>query len=315
MAIISNPRVCFSYAAYAKKIIAALRSLDLPVEEGLSDVEFSALESSLNFSFPPDLRSILREGLPVAPGFPNWRSASPQQLEVQINLPILGLCKEVSRGRFWLHRWGSRPDDERQAVISAKEFLKSVPVLVPIFRQFYIPASPQSAGNPVFYVHGVEVEVWSFDLAGFFQRIEFRRRDERIMTRDLNDKAPAWAATRARRIEFWTEMAAEVEKSKAESGAGKVGLEECMGEVARRLAEGGWGEEDVREMMDGCDREKITDGEIISDWEGVTCHLRLLSRRLLRGGWCTKDVVDSLGFSDEDDCYRSSFSLERTVKE
>ncbi|CAH9148147.1 unnamed protein product [Cuscuta epithymum] len=309
MAIISNPRpgrVCFSYAAYAKNIIDHLKSVDIPVEEGLSDVEFSAVESNLDFTFPPDLRSILREGLPVGPGFPNWRSASPQQLEIQTNLPILGFCNEVSRRGFWIDSWGNRPEDDDEAVISAKEILRKAPVLVPIYRHFYIPSAPCFAGNPVFYVHGVEVKVWSFDLTGFFQRIDFRRRDDSAVLRQSSslNNAPAWAATEARRIEFWTELAEEREKS----GAGKLGmrwwgedLDGCLGEVVRRLMNGGWKEEDVAEMMmmNGCDREK-TNGEIISDREGVASHVRLLARRLLRAGWSTKDVVDALGFLDAD---------------
>lgn len=337
----SNPkpgRVCFSYAAYAKNIIDHLKSLDIPVEEGLSDAEFSAVESSFNFSFPPDLRSILREGLPVGTGFPNWRSASNQQLEVLTNLPILGLCKEISRRKFWIDSWGRRPDDNDKAVVLARGLLRTVPVLVPIYRHFYISSAPCLAGNPVFYVHGGEVKVWSFDLAGFFQRVEFRRLDEEALRMpSLSNllNAPAWAATEARRIEFWTGLVeAAREKSPASGGYGIQrlrwwDLDGCLEEVARRLRDGGWKEEDVREMMmmdggdqrldhagnDDDDDDDKTNGKMITDREGVARHVRSLSRTLLRGGWSTEDVVDSLGSPDDDypDLRRSCFDFHCTA--
>ncbi|XP_031117470.1 uncharacterized protein LOC116021019 [Ipomoea triloba] len=332
----SNPkpagRVCFSYAAYAKNIIDHLRSLDIPVEGGLSDAEISAVESNFGFSFPPDLSSILREGLPVGPGFPNWRSASAQQLEVQTNLPVLGLCKEISRRKFWIDSWGKRPEDSDKAVVLAKRFLRMVPILVPIYRHFYIPSAPCLAGNPVFYVHGGEVKVWSFDLAGFFQRVEFTRRDEaalRLPSLSNLLNAPAWAATEARRIEFWTEL---VEAAAAACGGGGgdgprwwgEDLDGCLEEVARRLRNGGWKEEDVREMMmmDGGDQGEDLDhdhdkmnGGMITDREGVAWRVRSLSKTLLRAGWSTEDVVDSLGSPDDDfpDLQRSCFDFHYTA--
>ncbi|XP_051141083.1 uncharacterized protein LOC127258327 [Andrographis paniculata] len=289
MSSVPNPkplRVCFSYAAYAKSLIDYLRSSNIPVESGLSEAEFVAVEASFGFVFPPDLRSILREGLPVGPGFPNWRSGSKQQLEILINLPVLGICKEVSRNEFWSESWGDRPGDGDGAAELAGEFLKRAPVLVPMYRQFYIPATPCTAGNPVFYVCRGGVRLWSFDIAGFFQKVDFtevrRRRD--------CFSAPAWAATEARRIEFWTEMAEGRGRRRWWSGV----LDGCLEEVWWRLRDGGWTEEDVREMMmmDGGDDDKGAASE-----DGVEWRVRVvgLSGRLLRGGWTAAEVVELLG--------------------
>ncbi|PIN24617.1 hypothetical protein CDL12_02649 [Handroanthus impetiginosus] len=292
---LDNPkplRVCFSYAAYAKNLIHYLSSSNIPVESGLSESEFAAVESCFNFTFPPDLRSILQEGLPVGPGFPNWRSSSKQQLEIITSLPILGICKQVSRNEFWVDSWGDRPDDTESAVRLAKAFLKKSPILVPIYRHFYIPSSPCISGNPVFYVHGGNVKIWSFDIAGFFQNVEFRMSGNNdILGRPKLSNlfaAPPWAAMEARRIEFWTEMAERGENDAARGW----------------LRNGGWKEEDVREMMmmDGCD--EINNGDNISDEpldiKCVEWRVRTLSARLLRSGWSTEDVVESLGFCPDD---------------
>ncbi|XP_057784377.1 uncharacterized protein LOC131001801 [Salvia miltiorrhiza] len=284
-------RVCFSYAAYAKNVVSYLHSSNIPVDAGLSDSEFAAVESAFNFSFPPDLRSILQEGLPVGPGFPNWRSSSNQQLDILTNLPILGICKEVSRNAFWLDSWGHRPPDADadRAALLARAFLKNAPPLVPIYRNFYIPSSPCAAGNPVFYVHGADVRVWSFDIAGFFQRVEFGS------PRRTFFPSPAWAATEARRIEFWSELAEKRGEGTAARGWWSGALGGCLEEVCWRLRDGGWKEEDVREMMSGdaCDGRPLD----VS-----------MSERMLRAGWSTEDVVDLLGFplngvDDGDYCF------------
>ncbi|KAL8472825.1 hypothetical protein ACS0TY_029881 [Phlomoides rotata] len=290
-------RVCFSYAAYAKNVIHYLSSSNIPVEPGLSEAEVAAVESAFGFTFPPDLRSILHEGLPVGPGFPNWRSSSQQQLEILTTLPILGICKGVSRNEFWTGNWGQRPVDSDRAVRLARGFLKSAPPLVPIYRRFYIPATPCIAGNPVFYVHGEVVKVWSFDIAGFFQQVEFKMsgNDDVLRRPRLCNlfPAPAWAAREPRRIEFWTELAERGEAARSGTrGWWSGALGRCLEEVCRRLRNGGWKEEEVREMMmmDDCDQRNNCDEPF--DNERVEWRVSAMLERLLTAGWSTEDVVE-----------------------
>lgn len=313
MTINNNPkpplmRVCFSFAAYAKNLIDYLKSCNVPVEEGLTDAEFNSIESNLGFTFPPDLRSVLQEGLPVGPGFPNWRLFSVQQLQILTRLPILGLCKEIARSNFWLDSWGERPVGNDEAVALANGFLKTAPVLVPIYKNFYIPSSPCLAGNPVFYVYGSDVKLLCFDISGFFQRVEFNK------SSNLSLNAPAWAATEPRRIEFWTELVERGEERVAAESIGGGGhwwwwneeLGRCLEQVFWRLRNGGWKEEEVREMMmmDGPDDRLDSDSDCHdkntgTDQEFLVWHGRLLSKKLLRAGWSSEDVVDSLGFPSD----------------
>ena len=281
-------RVCFSVAAYAKNVIKHLAACNVPIQEGLSDSEFSTIEASLGFTFPPDLRSILQEGLPVGPGFPNWRSSSHQQLEILTSLPILEVCKAVSMGKFWCKSWGDEPVDSDEALALARRFLKKAPVLVPIYRHCYIPSNPNLAGNPVFFVHGGHVRMWSLDMAEFFQKGEFFRLETEV-------SAPAWAATTARRIEFWTEAVERARGGTRAWWSGELGY--CMEELFWRLRDGGWREEEVREMMmmDGRDQNDKK-AAVSKDSKGVVWHVHVLSLLMLRAGWSTEDVVDSLDF-------------------
>ncbi|KAI3747825.1 hypothetical protein L6452_10502 [Arctium lappa] len=228
-----------------------------------------------------------------------------------MNLPILGLCKEVRRHKFWHRRWGDRPEEDDEAVEVAKRFLKNSPVLIPVYRNYYIPSIPCLAGNPVFYVNGLDVKLWCNDVVGFFQETEFKDGVLRPMRAVNCLSAPVWAATEARRIEFWTELV-EVRRDTAVHG-GEWWRRNEMGrfmEVVRlRLIDGGWKEDDVDEMMmemNGGDEKSTSSSSSSSDdgcggvnkvteREGVGWHVRVMSERLLRGGWSRGDVVEALG--------------------
>ncbi|KAJ7952689.1 ATP-dependent 6-phosphofructokinase [Quillaja saponaria] len=290
---------CFSFAAYAKTLIDNLKSSNIPVANGLSDSEFSSIESNFNFTFPPDLRSILQQGLPVDLGFANWRGSSPQQLQILLSLPIISVLRKVSQRKFWHPSWGPEPQDRELAMDLARSFFTRAPILVPIYRHCYIPASPNLAGNPVFYVdHDGDVRLLSFDLAGFFREAEF-------LCKLSGVDVPAWAATAERRIELWSDLADARLETRECCWWGCVNgeLSECLEDVFWRLRDGGWREEEVREMMmmmNGCDdNDRKESGSVMAysvrNKEGVACHVRLLSVVLLRAGWTREDVVYSLG--------------------
>ncbi|PIA46555.1 hypothetical protein AQUCO_01500241v1 [Aquilegia coerulea] len=305
-------KVCFSFAAYAKNVIDHLKSCKVPVIEGLSSEEFKSIESSFHFTFPPDLKSILFEGLPVGPGFPNWRSSSLQQIEILINLPVWGILKEISKRNFWCDSWGNEPEDRNEALGIAKKFLNKAPILVPIYKYCYICSVPNLAGNPVFYIHKGDLRYLGFDVAGFFQQIEFRSknvviRPVRVKTTTSNHpssiKAPAWAAKTARRIEFWSDM---VEfgtcgnNSNGVHGKWRRVLGDYFEEISWKLKDGGWNDEEVKEMMVTEENNEAKKRVVcLKDKESVAWHVKFLSLSLLRAGWSKEDVVYSFGFEDD----------------
>ncbi|XP_004512207.1 uncharacterized protein [Cicer arietinum] len=282
-------RIIFSFESYANDLIQRMKSSNVVIEQGLSDTEFSSLESKFNFTFPPDLRLILQQGLPISPGFPNWRSASQQQLRILLDLPLSSILRTVSNNRFWHPSWGPLPKDAAQSI---QTILDAVPRLVPIYQSYYIPSSPNVIGNPIFYVdHGGHVRLDSFDVAGFVRRAEFLSGVEAV--------EPVWAATKARTIEFWSEMAdGRGWKWWWDERKGELG--ECMDDVLRKLREGGWKEEEIRDMMmmmkvNQYEQDKRVFKDKKEIVEHVHVHVRDLSLMLLRGGWSREDVLYSLG--------------------
>nr|KYP67079.1 hypothetical protein KK1_013399 [Cajanus cajan] len=278
-------RICFSFAAYANELLNSLKSSNMVIEKGLSEAELTNIESKLRFSFPADLRVILQQGLPVSQGFPNWRSSSTQQLQILLNLPAASILRRVAKTRFWHPSWGPQPSDITRAV---RGLLNDAPPLVPIYRHCYIPSSTDGAGNPIFYIdQDGQVLLLSFDVAGFFR--EFLVRDS---------EEPVWAATAARRVRFWSEVAeARCGRWWWWGSAVEKGVAGCMDKAVWRLREGGWREEEIRDMMtlEENQNQKKHDSLNFKDKEGVAWHVTLLSLLLLRAGWSREDVVYSLG--------------------
>lgn len=166
-------RVFFSFSAYACSILDKLKKCKVPIADGLSDEEFERIEATYGFTFPPDLKGVLQEGLPVGAGFPNWRAGNSDHLRMRVNLPIVGLLHEVANSNFWWKAWGPRPVDIKQAVRSARSALRRSSILVPMYGHCYIPSSPNLAGNPVFFVYQKDVVYCGYDIADFLDREAF----------------------------------------------------------------------------------------------------------------------------------------------
>ncbi|KAJ4962244.1 hypothetical protein NE237_022183 [Protea cynaroides] len=169
-----------SFSSIAVKVISHLRSSGIPVQAGLSDAEFARAEAEFGFVFPPDLRAVLSAGLPVGPGFPDWRASAGSRLHLRasLDLPIAAISFQIARNALWPKSWGSRPCDPEKALRVARNALKRAPLLIPLFNHCYIPCNPSLAGNPIFFVDENRIFCCGSDLSDFFERESLFRCDD-----------------------------------------------------------------------------------------------------------------------------------------
>jgi hypothetical protein len=142
-------------------------------EDGLSEEELVRIERRFRFTFPPDLRAMLSVALPVSPGFPDWRSEEPEELERTLDWPADGVCFDITNSDFWFDGWGERPFDTDEACQLARERIADAPMLIPVYRHHYIPDQPALEGNPVFSVYQTDVIYYGRNLPDYLER-EFR---------------------------------------------------------------------------------------------------------------------------------------------
>ncbi|OWM82172.1 hypothetical protein CDL15_Pgr001746 [Punica granatum] len=325
-----------SFSSLAQQVIAHLRKTGVEVQPGLSDPEFARTEAEFGFTFPPDLRAILSAGLPVGPGFPNWRAAGGARLHLRasIDLPVAAITFQVARNSLWSKSWGPRPSEPEAALRVARNALKRAPVLIPIFNHCYVPCSPALAGNPVFFVDEDRIFCCGSELSDFFERESLfgsSRPDPKVLRKqrsvgpkssgsslsDFSNRssdAASAAAKTPRWVEFWTEAAVDRRRRNSSSSSSsspdryfdmpRFKSPNWVGEYIERigsvLREGGWSESDVSEIVHVSGSGFFGAEMVLLDNQAVLDALLLKADRfsdsLRRSGWSSDEVSDAFGF-------------------
>ncbi|KAI4330280.1 hypothetical protein MLD38_028580 [Melastoma candidum] len=317
----SAPGCAPSLRSLADDVLSRLRSSGTLLHPGVTDEEFAVSEAEFGFVFPPDLRAVLSSGLPAGAAFPDWRcsSSAPAKLilRASLELPAASVSLQVARNGLWPRSWGPKPHDPAEALTKARARLKRAPPLVPIGNRYYIPSRPCVAGNPVFYVDEDWVVQCGKDLADLFDHVSmfgksassripdesFELRDQLSSTRkslDSSRRQPRW-------IEFWSDMATTVDEQRKKSSPERFfemvqtpktqhWVDDYVEGIASVLKEGGWREEDVREMTEVLGSHWYPQGEL--DRRVVLDMFLLKADRIAEtmrnAGWSADDVSDML---------------------
>ncbi|ADP84533.1 hypothetical protein [Pseudofrankia inefficax] len=149
-----------------EEAVALLARLPTRLEPGLSPAEFDAVESRYGLQFAPEHRTLLTAGLPVGQAWPNWRHGSESSLRDRLAWPVDGTLFDVERNGFWDESWGPRPKEMARAVDVARDCLRQVPVMVPVYGHRYLPSGAVT-GHPVLSMHQTDIIIYGADLADY----------------------------------------------------------------------------------------------------------------------------------------------------
>ncbi|XP_059623887.1 uncharacterized protein LOC132266893 [Cornus florida] len=325
-----------SFTSLADKVITHLKNSGIQVQPGLSESEFARAEAEFGFAFPPDLKAVLSAGLPVGPGFPDWRSAGSARvhLRASLDLPIAAISFHIARNALWSKSWGPRPSDPEKAIRIARNAIKRAPLLIPIFNHCYIPCNPSLAGNPIFFVDENRIFCCGSDLSDFFDRESslFQCSNPQILSkqRSLSEKSAGSSSNYSRRsldtitggrtprwVEFWSDAAVDPRRRRNSNSSSSSSssperyfdmprsempkwVDEYIKQIGSVLREGGWNESDVAEIVH-VSASGLFDGEmVLLDNQAVLDALLLKADRysdsLRKAGWSSEEVSDALGF-------------------
>ncbi|CAI9282936.1 unnamed protein product [Lactuca saligna] len=322
-----------SFTSLADKVLTHLKNSGVIVQQGLSDKEFARAEAEFGFAFPPDLKAVLSAGLPVGPGFPDWRStgSARQQLRATLDLPIAAISFHIARNALWSKSWGVRPSEPEKAMKIARNALRRAPLLVPVFNHCYIPCNPSLAGNPIFYVDENQIFCCGFDLSDFFDREKstlFTKSDlHKVMKqRSVNVKSSGMLSNISRRsldavaggktprwIEFWSDAAVDRRKRNSNSYSNSSSssssspdryfeiqrsgipkwVDTYVQEIGSVLKDGGWADSDVSEIVDVSSSGFFDSEMVLLDNQAVLDALLLKANRL-------SESLQKAGWSSEE---------------
>jgi len=143
-----------------------------PVEPGLTEAEFAAIEADFGFTFADDHRAFLAAGLPVGRRWVDWRDGDRDELRGRLAWPVEGVLFDVEQNDFWYEGWGPRPLDPVQAAVTAKALVLTAPRLIPVYSHRFLPAGHGAWGHPVLSVMQTDVICYGADLLDYL-RVEF----------------------------------------------------------------------------------------------------------------------------------------------
>lgn len=160
-------------------------------EPGLSERELLAAERRFSFEFPPDLRAVLIDRLPVGEGFANWRDL--ESVTKPIEWPWEGMRFDIEQDAFWHRDWGLRPAGLDDALAIARSHYDASPKLIPVYGHRYLPCAPNESGNPVFSVWQTDIIYYGVDLADWI-RSEFSAEGWSIDENATIKHIPLWTS-------------------------------------------------------------------------------------------------------------------------
>jgi hypothetical protein len=163
------------------------------LRDGLSEAEFDEVEHRFGFQFCSDHRELLALALPLGDNWPDWRDGSDADLRSRLDWPVDSVLFDVEKDAFWPRSWGQRPGDVGSAVEVAREHMRSVPKLVPVYGHRYLPAAPCQPRSPVFSVYQTDTIYYGSDLEDYLLN-EFGGRERAVERRPSH-------------IPFWSELA------------------------------------------------------------------------------------------------------------
>lgn len=179
-----------------RRIKRILTNAGITFEKGLSNEEFQKIESVYGIVFPPDLKSIYRNFLPISNQFYNWRDFSDENIEKikrQIYYPIDGIMFDIERNDFWIKDFGEKSGSITTDLENAKKYMeKNVPILIPIFGHRYISSYPCEANNPIYSVVQTDIIYYGNNIYEYFE-VEFANKK-------LSKKSKRY-------VPFWGEIA------------------------------------------------------------------------------------------------------------
>lgn len=307
-----------SLPSLAEKLITHLKNSNIRVEPGLSHPEFARAEAEFSFTFPPDLKAVLSLGLPIGPGFPNWRLIGPGrgQLRAQIELPIASVSFHIARNTLWSKSWGPRPTNPEKAIKVARNCLKRAPLLIPVFNHCYIPCNPNLAGNPVFYIDESQIFCCGYDLSDFFDREHLNGPGSGCSGHSSRRSLDSVVPITPRWIDFWSGAAIDRQRRNSNSSSSstsspdwyfeltRTGAPKWVGEYVAQigsvLREGGWSESDVDEIVHVSASGFFEDEMVLVDNQAILDALLLKTDRfadlLRKSGWSSEEVSEAFGF-------------------
>lgn len=152
-----------------KESFDLIRTCWCSIAPGLSTKELQRIESHFDIIIPPDYKEFLSEWLPLWKNFVDWRYKDISLFQPLFDWPIESILFNVKMDNYWHSNFWIQSDSLQENQNIARQYLESLPKLMPIYWHRYIPTFPLRSGNPIISVYWIDTIYYWSDLKAYIE--------------------------------------------------------------------------------------------------------------------------------------------------
>lgn len=149
-----------------EKIYQTLRNTWIQCKDWLWDKEITDIEEKLHISFPIEYRNLLSRFIPVWRSFIDRTDRRNSEIYTRLDWLFEGILFDVENNSFRYDKWWEEPEKIAEKNRKAKQMLKSVPYLIPIYWNRYIS---QIDWGPIFSVVQTDIIYYWSNLENYIE--------------------------------------------------------------------------------------------------------------------------------------------------
>ncbi len=161
---------------------------------GMTGSEIDEIAAASGAPVPAELSMFLMSGVPIAPKWARWVDGPETVLATSREWIKRAFAFDVEQSQYWHPSFGERPQDPREAVEIATDFVAGTPALLPIYAHRFLATAPVDGQRAVLSVwQAVDSIFYGNDLADYFAN-------------EFSVSRPSWSATALPRVPVWEDL-------------------------------------------------------------------------------------------------------------
>lgn len=161
------------------------------IAPGLTDKDFTRIESAFKAKLPDDYRKLLKAGVPVGEKFPDWSNPKKEAKKTWRWIDN-SFRFDIAKNDYWFEEFGEKPSNVRKATKKALQVVHEWPPFFPIYSHRFMSSSPGESGNPVVSLYqAVDSIIYGANIEEYFVN-EFDDKKKYHISRSV-ETIPHWS--------------------------------------------------------------------------------------------------------------------------
>lgn len=170
-------------------ILSLLKKKGFELGPGLNDVQLHEVESAFKAKIPDSYRGLLKAGVPLGEGFPDW--SNPQKVAEETQKTLQDIFKfDIQNNEYWIEEFGVKPNTNKLATVRALEVISTWQPLFPVYGHRFITSRPIDKAPVISIYQPTDAIIYGANLHEYFLN-EFDNEHEFYVS-EIQHEIPDW---------------------------------------------------------------------------------------------------------------------------